>query len=116
MELDAKTSVAHVGTEASATVGDAAAVRPGSKLRRHATIHLILAVAFLLGVPLWNHVTPLIFGLPFSVFVTAILLPALFVANMALYVRSHWAEDVLASNKELNRTAEQSAVRKEKRE
>jgi len=76
-------------------VSDRAANRRGPTWRRYAMVHVILAAMFLLGVPLWNRVNPLVFGLPFSVFVTALLLPALFVLNMVLYVRGHWAEDMI---------------------
>lgn len=90
-------------------LSDRTANRPRPKLRRYAVVHVILAAMFLLGVPLWNRVNPRIVGLPFSVFVTALLLPALFVVNMVQYVRSHWAEDMLAS-RDMSRPAGQAAV------
>jgi hypothetical protein len=65
-----------------------------AKLVRHVSIHVVLMFAYFLpGGLLWNRVDPEVLGLPFSVFVEAVLLPALIFLNAAAFVRSFWQED-----------------------
>lgn len=68
--------------------------RAGTRLLLHVTVHVILMLLYFLpGGLIWNRVEPLIVGVPFGVFVTALLLPALMVGNMLACVLGHWAED-----------------------
>ncbi|MEX0715190.1 MAG: hypothetical protein WD066_01315 [Planctomycetaceae bacterium] len=74
-------------------------VRPRRSLFVHVAIQIgLLLLYFLPGGLLWNRVEPLVFHLPFGVFATTLLLPALIVANMALYVIGHWADDKQVGN------------------
>ncbi|MEX0702492.1 MAG: hypothetical protein WD069_10400 [Planctomycetales bacterium] len=74
-------------------------VRPGRRFLVHLAVHCVLVLLYFLpGGLVWNRVAPLVFHLPFGVFVTAVFLPAAIVANMALYVIGHWAEDKRAGS------------------
>ena len=76
--------------------GDATVGRPGRRLLIHLGIQVVLILLYFLpGGLIWNRVEPVVFGLPFAVLVTALLLPLLFWLNMLLYVVGHWAEDRL---------------------
>lgn len=90
----------------------AASGRPGGRLRLHLGIQIVLVLLYFLpGGLLWNRVEPLVLGLPFSVFVTAVALPVLFVLNMVFYVVGHWGEDGLVTTEVRRREAVPSPFR-----
>lgn len=76
--------------------GDSPGQQPIAVQARTACEHPRRADARLLsaGGLLWNRVDPEVLGFPFSVFVVAVLLPALIFLNAAAYVRSFWREDM----------------------
>ena len=64
------------------------------RLIRHALIHLFLCLCFLLpGGLLWNRVDPHLAGLPFSVFVTTLMLPFLIALNLLALLWACWRHD-----------------------
>jgi hypothetical protein len=80
-------------------VNDVRAIGPGRRFLIHFTIHVVLVLLYFLpGGLIWNRIEPLIFGLPFGIFMWWILLPALVIINMALFVRGHWAQDKLVTS------------------
>jgi hypothetical protein len=72
-----------------------AAGRIPQRLITRALVHVALTLAFLLpGGLVWNRLDPWILGLPFSVFVEALLLPLLIFANAVLCVVQFWQQDL----------------------
>jgi hypothetical protein len=64
------------------------------RLIRHALIHIFFCLCFLLpGGLLWNRVEPHLAGLPFSVFVTTLMLPFLIALNALACLLSCWHHD-----------------------
>ena len=64
------------------------------RLIRHALIHVFLSLCFLLpGGLLWNRVDPHLAGLPFSVFIEALVIPFLIALNLAGLLWACWRHD-----------------------
>ena len=64
------------------------------RLIRHALIHVFLSLCFLLpGGLLWNRVEPHVAGLPFSVFIEALMLPFLIALNLLGLLWACWRHD-----------------------
>lgn len=86
--------------------------KPSRSLRNHVAIHcLLMLLYFLPGGLLWNHVDPLVFGVPFGMIVTAAVLPLLIAVNMLVYVRSHWIDDGRVSAEPKRDATEREAER-----
>ena len=72
---------------------------PGPRHLLHVGVHCVLVLLYFLpGGFVWNRVEPVLFGLPFGVLVTMVVLPVLIVANMVSYVAAHWRADRLVSS------------------
>ena len=63
--------------------------------RRGILIHVVLVLVFFLpGGLIWNRMDPWILGLPFSVFMVAVLLPLLIFLNVVWIVARMWRQDL----------------------